>query len=97
MANPKMNLTPEEIKKAFKEIIKLKKELVKLSLLPVSANDKYYQIEGELKEKIKEFLYSEFVAVLNKNQFLELCDLISTHRPVEPWQFLVTVSIRKKK
>lgn len=91
MPNSKQNLTPEQIKKEFKEIKKLRDKIATMG------NTEQYHSGAEiLKQKIKDFLYSEFVPVLNKNQFLELCDLISSHRPVEPWSFLVTVSIRKK-
>lgn len=55
----------------------------------------YFQIQERLKEQLKQFLKLEFTD-LPKAKFLHLCDLVSTHRPVAPFSFLVSISMRKK-
>jgi len=54
-------------------------------------NNLYYDIEAELKEDLKLFLRLNFT-YLNTRQLLKLCALVSRHRPVEPFSFLVTCS-----
>lgn len=56
-----------------------------------SGNDQYYELQSELKTDIKLFLRLNFT-YLNTRQLLKLCALVSAHRPVEPFSFLVTCS-----
>ncbi len=61
--------------------------------------DEYYKAEEWFKFAIKDFL-NEFgynkplnICDLSKNDFIELCSMMSSHRPIEPWQFLRDISM----
>lgn len=51
----------------------------------------YYDVQAELNKKLVEFIRLNFT-YLNTRQLLKLCALISAHRPVQPFSFLVTCS-----
>jgi hypothetical protein len=86
----------KDVNGKFKAIMKVKKKLNKLSVKPNSGyDDKVWELDKQLKELLREFLRMEFT-LLSKERFLTLCDLVSSHRPVEPFSFLVSVSLRKK-
>lgn len=80
----------KELSKSFAE---LKKDFAKLKKL--EGNDSlYYPARDKFVEKLRKFLYLEFTE-LSKENFLWLCDRVSTFRPVAPFSFLVSVSMRK--
>jgi len=85
----------ETVAKEFSKILKVKKELQKEALKGDNNHQKYYVLENTLKAMLRDFLRTEFTT-LSKEKFLILCDLVSSHRPVEPFSFLVSISIRKK-
>jgi hypothetical protein len=82
----------EEMKKQFAE---LKKGYVKLQKFE-GDNDAYYTEREIFVKALQKFLYLEFTE-LTKENFLWLCDRISTFRPVAPFSFLVSISNRKSK
>lgn len=79
----------ETMKEQFKN---LKKGFAKLKTL--EGNDTLYYAEREkFVEALRKFLYTEFTD-LSKENFLWLCDRVSTFRPVQPFSFLVSISNR---
>lgn len=50
--------------------------------------DEYYNLQKQLIEQLKEFIKKDF-SVLTANQILHLCAMVSTHRPVAPFVFLI--------
>lgn len=85
----------EKLKADFAE---LKKGYAKLQKLEngSSGSDAYYNERAIFVEALRKFLYHDFTE-LNKENFLWLCDRISTFRPVAPFSFLVSISNRKSK
>jgi hypothetical protein len=85
----------EKLKADFAE---LKKGYAKLQKLEngSSGSDAYYNEREIFVEALRKFLYQDFTE-LNKENFLWLCDRISTFRPVAPFSFLVSISNRKSK
>lgn len=83
----------------FAMILKTKKNLQKYANCDHTKDkagyDMYFTIEDHLNKMLREFLYSDFTS-LSKEKFLQLCDLVSSHRPVAPFSFLVSISNRKK-
>ncbi len=80
----------ETVNKDFKA---LTKQVAKLNAL--SGSNEYYVQRDVLVDMLIQFLRTEFTQ-LNKPNFLKLCDMVSTYRPVQPFSFLVSISIRKK-
>jgi hypothetical protein len=70
----------------FSEILEFEKQMK-----AEEGNDMYYTFQKRLNEKLVEFLRLNFT-YLNTRQLLKLCALVSTHRPVQPFSFLVTCS-----
>ena len=56
-------------------------------------SDDYFKRQEELKVGILKFLGNYRMTSLTKKQLLDLMCLISSHRPLEPWQFLTRVSM----
>lgn len=82
----------ETLKKDFANLKKGHKRLEALK-----NDDRLYYVEREkFVSALRKFLHLEFTE-LSKENFLWLCDRVSTYRPVEPFSFLVSISIRKKK
>lgn len=84
----------ETMQKQFSD---LKKGYAKLKKLENLVCNEVYYAERELFVKaLQKFLYTEFTE-LSKENFLWLCDRVSTFRPVAPFSFLVSISNRKHK
>lgn len=85
----------EEMQKQFAE---LKKGYAKLQKLEGNTgnNDAYYAERENFVRALQKFLYQPFTE-LSKENFLWLCDRVSTFRPVAPFSFLVSISNRKSK
>ncbi len=83
----------------FSMILKTEKKLNKYkdcaSDKDKAGYDMYFVIQDHLKKQLVELLYTDFTT-LSKEKFLHLCDLVSSHRPVQPFSFLVSISNRKK-
>lgn len=78
------------------EYLKIKKAFAQLNKLK---GDEYYAKFELLKLDFKEFLHAfgpdkpVMFIDLKRQNFIDLCCMVSTLRPVEPWQFLVKVSV----
>jgi hypothetical protein len=85
----------ETINEQFKN---LKKEYAKLQKLEGASQgfDAYYVEREKFVNTLRKFLYTDFTE-LSKENFLWLCDRVSTYRPVAPFSFLVSISNRKIK
>lgn len=84
----------ETLQKQFAE---LKKAYAKLHKMEGGENTNAYYAEREkFVELLRKFLYLDFTE-LNKKNFLWLCDRVSTFRPVAPFSFLVSISLRNSK
>lgn len=84
----------ETIKQDFAAILKIEKELSKFT--GTDHLDQYFKIQAKLKEALVQFLRKDFT-VLSKKQFLKLCCLVSSHRPVAPFSFLVSIGMNVNK
>jgi hypothetical protein len=51
----------------------------------------YFDVQKELNKKLVEFIRLNF-SYLSSRQLLKLCALVSAHRPVQPFSFLVSCS-----
>lgn len=80
-----------EIKKQYAAILKAEKTMLKYL-----GKDEYFKHQQTLKDLLVQFLRTEFTT-LPKEKFLKVCDLVSSHRPVAPFSFLVSISMRKSK
>jgi hypothetical protein len=89
-----METTKKDVLKEFSAIRKQAKKVKTLAVKPKAENE-YFTEQNTLKAMIRDFLRTEFT-LLPKESFFELSDLVSSHRPVEPFSFLVSVSLRKK-
>ena len=49
---------------------------------------------GALNEDLKKFLHEEEFTKLRKQDFLILCCMASSYRPVQPFQFLLKISMQ---
>lgn len=78
------------------EFNKIKKSYKKLNEIS-TADDNYYAERYQFNVKLREFIQQQNFTDLNKNNLLLLCVLVSTYRPVEPWSFLLTLSIQLDK
>lgn len=86
----------ETLRKQFAD---LKKGYAKLQKFENGSmgSDAYYAERENFTNLLRKFiLYQEFTE-LNKENFLWLCDRVSTFRPVAPFSFLVSISNRKRK
>lgn len=81
----------EEMKKQLKQ---LKRDFNRLSKMEVS-DGAYWSEREKFVIALQKFLRLEFTK-LSKDNLLWLCDRVSTYRPVQPFSFLVTISMRKK-
>lgn len=87
------------VNQKFAMIVKTEKKLLKYANCDYTKDkegyDMYFTIQEHLKKQLTELLYTDFTT-LSKEKFLHLCDLMSTHRPIAPFSFLVSISNRKK-
>ncbi len=81
------------IKADFKKLVAM--ESINWELFSNDSKSQYWIDHEKFTSKLKDFLRTEFTT-LPKNDFLMLCDLVSRFRPVQPFSFLVSISIRKK-
>lgn len=79
-----------DISKLFSGILKQEKKIKSLE-----GSKDYWKEREVLVESLRSFLREDFTK-LPKEKFLKLCDMASTYRPVQPFSFLVSVSMRKK-
>lgn len=75
------------------EFAGLARQLAKLKKM--EQNEKYWAERENFVENLKAYLKEEFTE-LPKSKFLTLCDMVSTYRPVQPFSFLVSISLRSK-
>lgn len=87
--------TPESVTKEFKAIVQQEKKMKGFSGNDVIKKENYYFERDVLNKLLVQFLRNDFTT-LNKEKFLKLCDMCSTYRPVAPFSFLVSISMRKK-
>lgn len=73
----------------FNEIKKIHRKLLKLK----NSGDKYYDQRKVLNEALVKFLRLDF-SVLTKLELMYLISIVSTYRPVEPFSFLVSCSMK---
>lgn len=81
--------TSPEITKDFKAI-----EAQEKKMKTFSGSPQYYDEQKILNEMLIKFFRTEFTT-LPMEKFLCLCDMVSTYRPVPPFSFLVSISMRK--
>lgn len=87
--------TVKEVNTVNKDFRAIAKQVVKLSTLTDKSKEtEYYANRDVLIKMLQNFLRTEFTT-LSKESFLMLCDLVSTYRPVQPFSFLVSISLRK--
>lgn len=82
-----------EVTKAFTAIIKQDAEVQKLAdkYSSTEERDKYWLSREELNRMLRDFLETDFYD-LSKRDFYHLCAMCSSHRPVEPFKFLIKAS-----
>lgn len=85
-ANPEYN-SLKYVMALFKEILETEK-----AMLAQQDNNSYYAIQEALNKQLVAFLRLNFT-YLNTMQILKLCSLVSAHRPVQPFSFLITCSM----
>lgn len=88
-----LSIEVADAKKKFRLIKAIAKKLDKHK--DDSDLKEYFEIQNALKKLIVEFLRLPEFTSISKEDFLHLCDLVSAHRPVQPFSFLVSVSMRK--
>lgn len=76
-------LTPDEIKKEFKQLLKVEKEMK-----AQSDNDGYYPLQEQLKKELRDFIREDFSSLKSK-EILKVCSLVNSHRPVALHTFLI--------
>ena len=76
----------------FKEILNLEKKLKALTALTTQDEKEYFKQRDLLCANLRAFLRTDF-RDLNGKQLLKLCALVSSFRPVQPFNFLTTCSI----
>lgn len=85
-------MSPESIKAKVRfDFREIKKRAGKLRNL---SGDDYYKQQENLKEFMRVFLREHDFTTLPKAEFLTLCSLVSSHRPVEPHNFLTRISMQ---
>jgi hypothetical protein len=57
-------------------------------------SDEYYIEQNNLNDEIRKFMKECNLSDLTAMQIIKLLSLANTHRPVEPWQFLLWCSMQ---
>lgn len=82
-----------EVRKLFSDILKQERKMKKMD--NSADNTEFYKEREILVDMLRKFLYVEFTT-LSKAKFLKLCCLVSSYRPVQPFSFLVSISMQCK-
>jgi len=72
----------------FAQILKVQKAM-KSRL----TSEKYYEEEGLFKLMLKDLLNRDDLLALSKVNLIHFLSLLSTYRPIEPWQILLKFSM----
>jgi hypothetical protein len=83
----------DSLKHKYAQCVAIQKRMNKYVAEPESSNDKWFDLQQVLKEKLLEMLYENFL-LLPKRALANFLSMCSSHRPVEPHQILTRVAIR---
>jgi hypothetical protein len=79
----------KEAKKLFSQCLLIEKALINLQ----GSGNEYYKVREDLTRALKDLIYKHDFSGFNGYQLLKLNSLVSTFRPVEPWQYLLRCGI----
>lgn len=85
-----MDMQTKLTKAAFRAIVKQYKAVNRL--VNTNSPNAYFDAVEALNKLLVQFLRMDF-SVLNGKDLLLLCSMVSSHRPVKPFSFLVSCSI----